>query len=93
MFLHHDFSLSKGLLLKYGFTIDEPEVRKDDTVCDITINRLLSPRSIKFDETELRLGSDKDMNGSCSKTLSNPTLNRSGARHTRSSGHVKSVSE
>ena len=68
--------------------MNEPEILDDGTRCAITINRLLAHRSIKFDETELRLGSDKDNSGSRSRTHTNPNLNRSGSRHTRSSGHV-----
>ena len=88
MFSSRVFCLSKGLLINHGFAINKPEVLKDGTVCDITINRLLNHRSIKYDETELRLGSDKDTSGSRSKTHSNPNLNCSDAHHTRSCGHV-----
>ena len=49
---------------------------------------LLTRRNIVFDETELRLGSDKDASGPRSRTHTNPRLNRGGSRHTRSSGHV-----
>ena len=74
--------------MEYGFAYDEEELLDDGTKCAITINRLLAHRSIKFDETELRLGSDKDNSGSRAKPHTNPNLNRSGTRHTRSSGHV-----
>ena len=78
----------KLLLLKYGFALPEREILDDGTVRELTINRLLAHQSIKYDETELRLGSDKDSSGSRSKTHTNPRLHRSGTRCTRSSGHV-----
>ena len=74
--------------MKYGFALPEPEILDDGTKCAVTINHLLAHRSIKFDETQLPLGSDKDSSGSRSRTHTNPKLNRSGSRHTRSSGHV-----
>ena len=46
------------LLLKYGFAYDKIEILDDGTKCAITMNKLLAHRSIKFDETELRLGSN-----------------------------------
>ena len=52
------------------------------------MNKLLTHHSIKFDRSELRLGSNTDSSGSRSKTHTNPNLNRGGARHTRSSGHI-----
>ena len=80
---------SQKILLEYGFAFDEPEVLEDGTVCEITMNKLLAHRSIKFDETELRLGSNKDSSGLRSTIHTNPNLNHLGARHTRSSGHIK----
>ena len=64
------------------------EVRKDGTICATTINLLLDHRSIRYDKTKLRLGSDKDTSGSWLKIHSNPSLNHSGACHTRRCGHV-----
>ena len=75
------------ILLKYGFALPEKEII-DSVTCEITINQLLAHRSIKFDETGLKMRSDKDSSGSCSKIHHNPNLNCSGSRHTRSSGHI-----
>ena len=43
---------------------------------------------IKFNKTELRLRSNKDSSSSCERTHTNPKLNRSGSRHTQSSGLI-----
>ena len=60
-------------------------------VCEITMNKLLAHRSIKFNETELRLCSNTDSSGSRSNTHTNSNLNCGGACHTRSSGHITGV--
>ena len=75
-------------LLKYKFAIDEPEILADDTQCKITMSTLLAGCNIVFDETKLRLGSNKDASGPRSRTHINPRLNCGGSHHTRSSGHV-----
>ena len=80
--------LLQKILLEYGFAFDAQDVLEDDTVCKIAMNKLLAHHSIKFDETELRLGSDKDDSGPCSKTHTDPHVNHRGTRHTRSSGHI-----
>ena len=74
--------------MKYKFAIDEPERLKDGTTAEITMNKLLSSRHIVFDETEFRMGNDRDVGGTRSGTYTNTSLNRGGARCTRSSGHV-----
>ena len=74
--------------LKYGFATDEPEVLEDGTICKVTMVKALAHRSIVFDETEIRLGSDVHKSGTRAKTHTNPRLNRGGARSTRSHGHV-----
>ena len=75
-------------LLKYGFMLPEPEILDDGTVCEFTPNPLLKSRQIVYDESELRMGTEKDSSGSRSKTHTNPNLNRGGSRHTRSSFHI-----
>ena len=66
----------------------EPEILDDGTVCEFTINALLKSRMIKFDESELKMGTERDASGSRSKTHTNLNLNRGGSRHTRSSFHI-----
>ena len=52
------------------------------------MNVILAARRICFDETEIRLGSDRDTGGPRSRTYTNSALHRGGARHTRSHNHV-----
>lgn len=56
----------------------------DGSFAEITMNPLLQSRHIVFDETEFRLGSDRDNGGTRAGTYTNPALNRGGARSTRS---------
>jgi len=52
------------------------------------MNMLLASRFISFDETEFRLGNDRDVGGTRAGTYTNNALNRGGARSTRSNNHV-----
>jgi hypothetical protein len=86
--LSNSYDLRQGVYLKYGFAFDRPETLFDGTVAEITMNPLMRHRSIVYDETELRMGNEKDKGGPRSKTLTNPELHRGGARSTRSNIHI-----
>ena len=68
--------------MQYGFALDVKEILPDGTVCEITIDRRLRHRSIHYNETELRLGTDIDRSGPRSMTHTNPNFNRTGSRCT-----------
>lgn len=74
--------------MKYGFAINEVQVLANGKTAEITMNMLLACRHISFDETELSLGNDRDAAGPRSKTYTNNSLNRGGARSTRSKSHI-----
>jgi hypothetical protein len=78
----------KANLLKYMFVINEPEIFPNGTQCRITTWKFLAGCNIVFNETELRLGSGKDISGSRSRIHTNAMLNYEGSCHTRGSGHV-----
>ena len=52
------------------------------------MNRNLAHRWVSFDETQFTLGNERDVGGTRSGTYTNESLNRGGARSTRSSQHV-----
>ena len=68
----------------------EPEILTNDTLCKITMSKLLAICNIIFNKTKLRLWiwSDKNTSGSFSKTHINPLITREGSSHTQSSGHI-----
>ena len=78
----------QDVYIEYGFAIDEPEALPDGTSAKITMNKLLAHRHIVFDETMFTLGNERDVGGTRSGTYTNGSLNRGGARSTRSSQHV-----
>ena len=74
--------------MKYQFAFDQVQSLGDGSFAEITMNPLLQSRHIVFDETEFRLGSDRDNGGTRAGTYTNPALNRGGTRSTRSNTHV-----
>ena len=82
------FSTMQATYLKFKFAINEPEQLSNGKVAEITMSKLLAPRHIVFDETEFRLGNDRDVGGTWSGTYANSSLNCGGARSTHSNRHV-----
>ena len=78
----------QAIQIKYGFAINEPEQLEDGTTSEITLVKDLLCRQICMDESHHPLDNDHDSGGPRAIAYINPSLNRTGARSTRSHHHV-----